>query len=121
MVANVESCAHDLVDDEGVEELAILLQVEEIGPGETRPLRRGTHRSRNCHQAFLANDHRKRPQQNAFDPTEDRGVSSDTKSQAEQRKECKTWAASHHAKTEVQILTDVFEEIYVSHFSTFLL
>jgi hypothetical protein len=45
-----------------------------------------------------------RPNQNSFDPTENRGICSDAQREAKQRKNGKSRTAQEHSKTEAKIL-----------------
>src|SRR5207253_64503 len=85
VIADAERSAHDLVDDEGIEELAILLEIAKVRPGDSVPLASRAIRSGNRHQPLLAGHHGEWTQQNTFNPTEDRCICADTESQAEER------------------------------------
>ena len=53
---------------------------------------------------FLIDDKRKRPQEDAFDPAEDRGVGADAEREAQDRQNGEARAAPEHAKTESEIV-----------------
>ena len=93
MIADTERGPHDLVDDEGVEELGILLEINKVRPGDSVPP--SAIGSGHRHQPLLAGNHGEWPEQNAFDPTEDRCVGADPEREAEDRHEGERRAAPH--------------------------
>ena len=102
-IADGQCSAHDAVHDERVEQCAVPLEIDEVGPGDIVAAAHHT-RSGDGHHSFLVNDKRKRAEQDSFNPTEDGGVGADAESQAKNREAGKTRIATEHAETEAEVL-----------------
>src|SRR6266478_3864589 len=103
-VADAEGSAGDFGDDERVDERAIFLQVEQFGPGNIVGADLATGGSGEGSQLFLVRYQRVGTEEDAFDPTENRGVGADTQGEAKNGQGGKAWAAAEHAKADAEIL-----------------
>src|SRR5258708_3541454 len=81
-VADAEGCAGDFGDDERVDERATFLQVEQFGPGNIVRANFAACGSGEGSQLFLVGYQRIGAEEDAFDPTENRGVGADTQCEA---------------------------------------
>src|SRR6202011_2296050 len=95
-VADAECGPGDPVRDKSVDQCAVLLEIDEVGPSDIGVARLGAIRSGDRHQSLLVGDSREWTQQDAFNPTEDRGVRADPKSQAKDRHDRKARTATQH-------------------------
>src|SRR6266478_252808 len=67
-VTKAERGASDFGDDEGVDEGAAFLQVEQVGPGDTGVAGFAARGSGNGRQSFLVRDQRIGAEEDSFDP-----------------------------------------------------
>src|SRR5713226_7668445 len=103
-VADAEGRAHDFGHDEGVNQSAVPLQIEEIRPGSKGRARFASRRSGKSEQLLLVGYRRVRTEQNPFDPTEDRGVRTDSQGEAKDCQDGKARTAPEHPETEAEVL-----------------
>src|SRR5216684_6831807 len=73
-VSDAESGTHDFGHDEGVNQSAVPLQIEEIRPGSTGRARFAARRPSEGEQLLLVGYRRVGAEENSFDPTEDSSV-----------------------------------------------
>src|SRR5713226_3617179 len=76
-VADAEGRAHDFGHDEGVNQSAVPLQIEEIRPGSKGRARFAARRPSEGQQLLLVGYCRVWAEQDPFDPTEDSGIGTD--------------------------------------------
>src|SRR5579864_846111 len=81
-VADIECRPGDLADDEGIDQLGISLQVEEVGVRNIVDIILAANCLAQSDQTVLVPYHREGTKQNAFDPAENRGVRTNAESQA---------------------------------------
>src|SRR5712672_2447766 len=103
-VADAEGCAGDFGDDERVDERTTFLQVEQFGPGNIVGTDFAARGSGEGSQLFLVRYQRVGTEEDAFDPTEDRGVGADSKGEAKDGQGGKARATTEHAKADAEIL-----------------
>src|ERR1700686_128243 len=77
-IAEAERRAHDFVHDEGVDQRATLLQIEDVGPGNAGRAGLATSGSGERDKLFLVSYERVRTEEDSFDPTENGGVGADS-------------------------------------------
>jgi hypothetical protein len=97
-IAYVQRCAADVLGNERLHQFAVFLQILKVGPGNVRAA--AAVGAGHCEHTLLPRDLRERTQQNAFDPTEDRGGRGDAKRQAEYRNQRKSPTAEQHPDTD---------------------
>src|SRR5260370_27387918 len=73
-IAEAESGAHDFGDDEGVDERAAFLQIEQVGPGDIGVASLAASGSGDGEKSFLVSYERVGAEERSFDPTEDSGI-----------------------------------------------
>src|SRR5579864_6576956 len=110
-VTNIECRPGDLADDEGIDQLGISLQVEEVRVRNVVDIVLAANGLAQSHQAVLVPYHREGTEQNAFNPAENRGVRADPESQAQNYYKRKARAAAKHANPESKIAGEISEEI----------
>src|SRR5712692_1810630 len=103
-IAEAERGAHDFGHDEGVDEGAAFLQVEDVGPGDIGRASFTASSSRDCEESFLASDQRVGTEEYSFDPTEDGGIGTDSQSEAEDGQDRKAGTAAEHAEVDAEVL-----------------
>ena len=84
-IPNAQCRPHDLVPNEGIDQLAASLKVEKIGPRKIRITGRASRRRADGDEPVLPRDHGIRPEEDSFDPAEDGRVGADSERQAEDR------------------------------------
>src|SRR5713226_6834011 len=92
-IAEAERGAHDFGHDKGVDERAALLQVEQVGPGDTGRASLAASGSGEGEEPFLMSYERIGTEEDAFDPTENRGIGADSQGQAQNRQDRKPGTA----------------------------
>src|SRR5229473_8209257 len=103
-IAEAERGAHDLGDDEGVDERAAFLQVEEVGPGDIGVARLAASGPGDGEKSFLVSYERVGAEEDSFDPTEDSGIRADPQSEAQNRQDGKARTAAEHAEADAEVL-----------------
>src|SRR5713226_1813376 len=103
-IAEAERGAHDFGHDEGVDEGAAFLQVEDVGPGDIGRASFTASSSRDCEESFLVNHKGVGAEENSFDPTEDGGIGANSKSEAEDGEDGKAGAAAENAEADAEVL-----------------
>src|SRR5882757_9714630 len=103
-VADAEGSAGDFGDDERVDERATFLQVEQFGPGNIVGTNFAARGSGEGGQLFLVRYQRVGTEEDAFDPTENRGVGTDSQGEAKDGQGGNARAAAEHAKADAEIL-----------------
>src|SRR5467141_2700183 len=103
-VAEAERDAHDLGDDEGVDERAVFLQVKEVGPGDRGVASLAASGPGDGEKPFLVSDQRVGTEEDSFDPTEHGGVGADSQSEAKDSQDGKAGTAPKHAEADAEVL-----------------
>src|SRR6266404_4264948 len=103
-VSDAERGTHDFGHDEGVNQNAVPLQIDEIRPGSKGRARFAAGRPGKSEQLLLVGYRRVRTEQNPFDPTEDRGIRADSQGEAKDRQDGKARTAPQHPETEAEVL-----------------
>src|SRR5882762_10306444 len=103
-VADAEGSARDFGDDERVDERATFLQVEQFRPGDIVGAGFAARGSGEGSQLFLVRYERVGTEEDAFDPTENRGVGADSEGETKDGQGGKARAAAEHAKADAEIL-----------------
>src|SRR4029077_9910517 len=120
-IAEAEGGAHDFGHDEGVDQGAVFLQVEQIGPGDPRRAGLATRGSRKGGEPLLVRDQRVRSEEDSFDPTEHGGVGADSEREAKNRQRGKAGTAAKHAQPKAKVLQSAFNHGQPSLFAIDLL
>src|SRR6202011_2087933 len=102
-IANAQRRSHDSVDDERFEQRCVLLEVEKGGIGESVVSFDAARCADERQHAVLMRHKRIKPDQNSFNPTEDRGIRADAKRQAENYQDRKPRRSQKHSRAEPHV------------------
>jgi hypothetical protein len=104
-IADAERGSGDVLGEERLGQRAVPPKILKVGPGDLGPSVAIDPRDRD--QPVLVDYSWKRPQQNSFDPTENRCCRADPEGQAEDSENRKARIASEHSDSEAKILKHV--------------
>src|SRR5262249_27856910 len=103
-IADAQRRTGDAIDDERLKQRSVFSEINEIGIREPVVSRYPARRADKREHPVLMWHERIRPNQNSFDPTEHRGVGSNTECEAKNCQDGKARTASKHPEAEAKVL-----------------